>query len=469
MTPPANAFNQRAAAALQEPAMLAAVRDTAARKQQGRLEAWAQLRDLPALRDLAADLKRHTLDHLDRYLAQFIERAEALGARVHTAATCRDAVDIITRIARDAGAETYVQAKSMTAEEIGILRALQKLGLEAYETDLGEYVVQLDGDRPSHIVTPIIHKNRRAIAQTLARALDCPYTEDPGRMVAAVRRHFRDVFRRADLGLSGVNFAVAETGTMCICTNEGNGRYAVSRPRIHVALMGLEKLIPRLADLSVFLKLLASSSTGQQITVYSTLLTGPRRPDDPDGPEQLHVVILDAGRSQVLGGPFREALACLRCGACLNVCPVFRNVGGHAYASTYPGPIGKVISPLLGVGEDCHELPHASSLCGACLEACPVKIDIPQLLLEHRAGQVEGGRLDRVKTLAYRLAFFAMRRRWTFRLGQRFMRLFLSALSRDGWVRRVPGPAGGWTEARDIPVNPAQTFHDYWAEEHAHE
>ena len=400
--------------------------------------------------------------HLDEYLARFIDRLESLGARVHTAATRDDALATIKRIVRDAGAKTYVQAKTMTAEEIDVRRALEHMGLHTYETDLGEYVVQLDNDRPSHIVTPIIHKNRRDIANTLCRALDTDYTEEPGELVALVRRHFRDVFRRADLGLTGVNFAVAETGTLCICTNEGNARFVTARPRVHVALMGIEKTIPRLADLPVFLKLLTTSSSGQPLTAYTTLITGPRRAEDPDGPEQLHVVLLDAGRSDILSSPYRDALACIRCAACLNVCPVFRNVGGHAYASTYSGPIGKVISPLLGIGDACYELPNASSLCGACLEACPVNIDIPRMLIQHRADQVAAHRVPFSKSLAYRLAFWAMRRPWTYRLAQRFLRRFLSARATDGWVDSVPGPFAAWTDARDLPVLPPQTFRDWW-------
>jgi L-lactate dehydrogenase complex protein LldF len=465
----ADTLHKRVAEALRDHAMLAATRDTAVRKQSARLEAWAELGDIEALRTLAADIKRHTLDNLDAYLHRFTERVKAAGGRVHFAATRGDAVRIVADIARDSRARTCVQAKSMAAEEIGLRHALEELGLAVYETDLGEYVAQLAGDKPSHIVAPIIHKSRREIARVLARELGFGYTEDPAELVALVRGHFRGVFRRCDMGVSGVNFGVAETGTICLCTNEGNGRYVAGRPRVHVALMGIEKLVPRLADLSVFLKLLARSSTGQRLTVYTTLLTGPRRAGEPDGPRELHVVVLDAGRSKLLAGPFRESLACLRCGACLNVCPIYRNVGGHAYAGPCPGPIGQVISPVLGVGQRCLELPHASSLCGACLEACPVRIDIPRLLLEHRSEQVERGELDRIKRFTYRVVFLAMRHRWSYRLGQRLMRAYLRRRATGGWVGSLPGLAAAWTGCRDVPVPPAETFREFWAREHPYD
>ena len=272
----------------------------------------------------------------------------------------------------------------MTTEEVGLNAALTDAGVRVCETDLGEFIVQLDHDRPSHIIAPIIHKDRRQIARTLSRELhaDCP--AEPAAMAELARRHLRGVFRTCDLGISGANFAIAETGTICICTNEGNGRMSTSRPRVHVVLMGIEKLIPRMSDLPVFLKLLSRSTTGQPLGSYTSLITGPRRAGDADGPEKLHVVLLDGRRSEILAGPFAELLRCVRCGACLNACPVYRNIGGHAYGGVYPGPIGSVLTPLLDVGGNHAELPHASTLCGACRDVCPVSIDLPKLLVRMR-------------------------------------------------------------------------------------
>ena len=333
--------------ALGDDALRGAVARAATAKIAARAAAVAEVRDFEALRDLATRIKQHTVDHLDRYVTRFIERVEAVGGKVHVVATPADANECIVRIARDNGLTLCAKVKSMTTEETGLAAAMEAAGVRMVETDLGEFIVQIDHDRPSHIVTPIIHKNRKTIAEAFARRLGVEYTEDPQALTTHARRYLRDVFRRCDLGVSGVNFAVAETGAICICTNEGNGRLSTTRPRVHVALMGREKVIPRTADLAVFLKVLARSSTGQPITVYTSLIHGPRRPADPDGPEQLHVVILDGGRRRIEASEYRDVLRCIRCGACLNACPVYRRIGGHAYDNVYPGPIGKLLAPLL--------------------------------------------------------------------------------------------------------------------------
>ena len=430
-------------------------------KVDARVAALGKLRHTEELRTRAAQIRQHTLENLPRYLAQFAERVTALGAEVHFAADGVAACQIITDLALARGLRLAVKGKSMTSEEIRLNDALEAAGLQVVETDLGEFIVQIDHDRPSHIITPIIHKDRRQVAQAMARELGCEYTEDPTELTKIARSHLRGIFRRCDLGITGVNFAVAQTGTLCLCTNEGNGRMTITRPRVHIALLGIEKIIPRLCDLPVLLKLLARSSTGQPMGSYTTLINGPKRANDPDGPEELHVVFLDNGRSKILTGPMPEVLRCVRCGACLNACPAYRNIGGHAYNSVYPGPIGSVLSPLLH-GEMHAELARVSSLCGACELACPVKIDIPQLLLRLRAQARDGQPLS--KRMLFRCWAWAMRRPRVFAWAQRLMSEFLPD-SGDGWAESGPGPLGEWTRTRDLRRPAQQSFRRLWEQE----
>jgi L-lactate dehydrogenase complex protein LldF len=448
----------RMAAASRDQRVVAAVHLATWRKAEARAESMAKLRHFEALRDRAASIRQHTLENLPRYLEQFVEQVTARGATVHFAPDAGAACKIIADIAAARGLRLAVKSKSMTTEEVHLNEALAAAGVRVVETDLGEFIVQIDRDRPSHIITPIIHKDRQQIARAMARELGCEYTEDPTEMTRIARRHLRDIFRRCDLGITGVNFGVAETGTICLITNEGNGRMTVTRPRVHVALLGIEKIIPRLADLPVLLKLLARSSTGQPMGVYTTLVTGPRQAGDVDGPTELHVVLLDNGRSDILAGPFREVLRCVRCGACLNACPVYRNVGGHAYNSVYPGPIGSVLSPLL-YGRQHEELPRASSLCGLCYQVCPVKIDIPRLLVQLRA--VARARQAWGKRVLMRGWAWAMHAPWRYRLGQRLLRRFLPDAG-DGWVRSGLGPLRSWTAQRDLLRPPTLSFRELW-------
>ena len=454
-------FRQRVAAGIADDRVIQAVHQATLHKVDAVAEALAELSDGEGLRELAAQIKQHTLENLPRYLEQFTTACERSGTRVHFASDAKAAREIICGIARGSGSKLAVKSKSMATEEIHLNDALEAAGVRTVETDLGEFIVQIDHDRPSHIVTPIIHKDRRQIAQALAREIGCEYTEDPEELTKIARTHLRDIFRRCDLGITGANFAIAESGTICICTNEGNGRMTTTRPRVHIALVGIEKLVPRLCDLPVFLKLLARSSTGQPLTVYTTLVTGPRRSGDRDGPEEVHVILLDNGRADILDGPFREVLRCIRCGGCLNACPVFRNIGGHAYGDVYPGPIGSLVTPLLSGIDEYAELPRASSLCGACQVACPVKIDLPGLLVklrvETRARQSLG------KRLGMSLWKWLMQSPALFGWGQRVMRLVLRGGS-DGWTGRGLGPAGEWTKARDLPPPPKRSFRERWRE-----
>lgn len=449
----------RAAAAMSDMRVRDAIHSATLRRVENRVAALAELRNPDELRTLAARTKQHTLDNLPRYLSEFERNVQSVGGVVHHAADGDAARRIIVDIALSRGLRLAVKSKSMTSEEVELNEALLAVGVRTVETDLGEFIVQIDHDRPSHIVQPIIHKDRRAVAAALRREIGADCSDDPAELTAVARRYLRDIFRRCDLGISGGNFAIAETGSICICTNEGNGRLTVSRPRVHIALVGIEKVIPRLADLPLFLKLLARSGTGQSITVYTTLITGPARAEDADGPRELHVVLLDNGRSRLLGTEFAEALRCIRCGGCLNACPVYRNIGGHAYDSVYPGPIGALITPLLKGRSEHSELPRASSLCGACYSACPVKIDIPRLLVRLREETPRATPL--AKRFGLRLWHWAMRRRERYEAAARMMRGWMT--SANGWLSSGPGPLGAWTRNRDFRAPAGESFRERWA------
>ena len=432
-----------------------------------------------AMRRLAGQIKQHTLEHLDYYLEQFIDAATATGAHVHFAADAEHANAICLDIARRNECKLCVKSKSMVTEETRLLPALEGLGCETIETDLGEFIIQLDHDAPSHIVAPMIHKDRTAVARAFQRELGAPYTEDPTELTRIARRYLRDKFRHADLGISGANFLVAETGAVVICTNEGNGRLCTSAPKVHVAFVGIEKLVPSLEHLGALLKILARSSTGQAQTIYTHIVTGPRRYDESDGPEQMHIILVDNGRATILRDEeTRPMLRCIRCGACLNACPVYRKIGGHAYGAVYSGPIGALITPLFKGLANFKDLPQASSLCGACYQVCPVRIDIPRLLISLRRRMVTDRLARRSDRIMMRLWTLALRSRWTYRLagwGQKTVfrgaaRLngsLASGAGADpyvarGWVRSFPGLVGRWTCQRDLPSPPARDFRHWW-------
>lgn len=338
------------------------------------------------VRETAGLIKQHTLEHLDQYLLQAEENLQKNGAQVHWATTGERANEIIANIMRSNHCKRMVKAKSMVSEETHLVQYLESQGLECIETDLGEFIVQIDHDHPSHIVKPIVHKNRRDIARSFEREGLGDYNDDPTTITRRARAYLRNKYIEADVGLTGANFVSAESGRIVLVTNEGNARFCMAANKIHIAIVGIEKLVPRDRDLAVFLNLIARSGTGQQLTVYTQFIGGPKAQGQPSGPEQMHVIFVDNRRSEVLASDCREILRCIRCGACLNVCPVYRQSSGHAYRSIYPGPVGAVLSPLLAGKKfpELADLPKASSLCGACNEVCPVNIPIPDLLLRLR-------------------------------------------------------------------------------------
>src|SRR4051812_13028648 len=384
-------FDQNARAALTDSQLRNALRNLTKTFGERRKIAITTVDDWEGLRERARAIKDETLAHLDKYLEEFADNAERAGATVHWAHDAQAACGIVIKLLTEREATRVVKSKSMATEEIHLNAALEAANLSPVETDLGEWIIQLAHETPSHIVVPAIHKSKRQIAELFAEKVGIELTDDVALLTSTARRVLRQRFAEADAGISGVNFGVAETGTFLILENEGNARLTTSLPKMHIAVMGIEKIIPRLADLDVFLKLLPRSGTGQRLTAYQSLITGVKRRTEDEGPEELHIVLMDNGRSRMLAHPVtRQSLACIRCGACLNACPVYQQVGGHAYGSVYPGPIGAVITPQLSGLKSAAQLPYASSLCGACREVCPVKIDIPELLLHLRAEVTEG-------------------------------------------------------------------------------
>jgi L-lactate dehydrogenase complex protein LldF len=427
-----------------------------------RHQALAALPDPEAARDRARQIRLETLKHLDRYLEQLEASVQRAGGQVHWAQDAREACNIIRDLALARGVKLVAKGKSMVSEEIDLNPALEAAGLKVVETDLGEYIVQMAGQRPSHITAPALHLRKEDVSALFQKHLGMEPTDDPRAMTVLARAKLREVFLAAGMGITGVNFAVAETGTLALVTNEGNGRMVTTLPPIHVALMGLERVVPTLMDLEVVLRVLARSSTGQKLSAYTTLLTGPRRPGDPDGPGELHLVILDNGRARVLGGDLAETLLCIRCGACQNVCPVYHEIGGHAYGSIIAGPIGAVLTPAMHGTREWGELAELSSLCGACQAACPVRIDIPTMLLKVRDAHTRatgGPAWLRLGMKAWQAGMTSLGR---YRWGQRLARWGARLLAREGRIRRLPGPLSYWTNSRDFPAFAQSSFRERW-------
>jgi L-lactate dehydrogenase complex protein LldF len=469
-------FQTRIKNALADPDLQSALDTNAENRLLARIQGYASLpEDWLVLRERAHRVRAETVTNLDQYISQFTARAEANGIIVHRANDATEAVQIVSIIAQQTGAKLVAKSKTMVSEEIGLNHALKSSGIKVVETDLGEYIIQLRNEPPAHIITPAVHLNREQVGETFHEKLGVPFTNDIATMTSVARRELRQVFLDADLGISGVNFGVAETGTLCLVTNEGNGRMVTTIPPVHVALMGIERLVPTMKDLALMLTLLPRSATGQKITVYVNLINSARQVEDPDGPSERHLVLVDNGRTKLRNSPLSEALFCIRCGACLNACPVFREIGGHSYVnlegkpSTYPGPIGSVVSPGLFGQSEFGQLARASSLCGACNEACPVDIDLPKLLLRVRAGgvtlQTERAESKISVPVRFGLKIFAWlvtKPKW-FAFSQRFAGLVSRVTSNSSEWLRVPGFTG-WGISKDLPKPARHPFRDWWAD-----
>lgn len=428
----------------------------------------ARFADWEAARRRCREIRAEAISHLETYLLEFEGRLTERGGRVFWAETAEDARNYILDVATSARVRTVAKSKSMVSEEIHLNAALEDRGMKVWETDLGEFIVQLRKEPPFHIVTPAMHLTRRQIAQLFREKLGGVQAEDPQSLVALVREELRRAFFSAEMGITGANFLVADSGMIAITSNEGNARLCASLPRIHVAIAGIEKVIPRLEDLALLWPVLATAGTGQQITCYNTLIGGPRAPGETDGPEEFHVVLLDNGRTRLLAdAEQREALHCIRCGACLNACPVFRSIGGHAYGTVYSGPIGSVITPHLAGLEEYQHLSYASSLCGACTEVCPVKIDLHHHLLRNRRDAATQKLRPLSERIAFRLWQWAMLDAGRFRIAGWIGRRAARLAYRMGLEGTVLDPARGWTKHRKAPAIPRDSFRSVWRKSRA--
>jgi len=456
------ALLERIDVALANERLRRAVRKATDNFKNGKTRAMQEYEDWEGMRERARAIRAHTIQHLDYYLAQLAAKVRQNGGHVHFASSAEQAVEIVRNIARHYGVKSVAKSKSMISEEIHLNQALEADGIQVYETDLGEYIIQLAGETPSHIVGPALHKTREEIAELFSKLEGKPLSTDTPTLTAVARRQLRQIFLTADMGITGCNFAVAETGSVTLVTNEGNGRMVTSLPRIQVTLMGMERIVPRLEDLDLLLTMLTRSATGQKSTSYVTVVSGPRKPGEKDGPEAFHLVIVDNQRSTLLGGEFEEALNCIRCGACLNVCPVYRQIGGHAYGWVYSGPIGAVLTPLYKGIEEWGEVALASSLCGACYETCPVKIPLHDMLIGIRRKSASAKQTHPVERLIFRGFGWMMERPGLYRMAQRAGRWLAKPLVRNGRFRHAPPPLSYWTKTRELPAPAAKSFGEIW-------
>ncbi len=454
-------FKQSALIAIEDIRLQGSLDGATGRFRAEREHALAVFPDAEPLRDHFKRLRDATLSDLARHLETFEQQALAAGAHVHWARDGAEASKIVTDLAAARGVRLAAKSKSMATEEIHLNTALERANVKAVETDLGEWIIQLAGEAPSHIIAPAIHKTRQQVADLFAKESGEPQSaDDIPALTAAARQMLRAHFLEAGLGISGGNIGVAETGSLVLVTNEGNGRMVTSLPPIHVAVLGIEKIAPTWDDAAAWLALLARSATGQPLSIYTNVITGPARTGDPDGPGEVHIILLDNGRSKLVGTAFEEVLQCIRCGACLNVCPVYREAGGHAYGSPYSGPIGAVISPLLFGREAYEALPQASSLCGACLEVCPARIDLPRMLVALRKEQVQHRIIPFYERWAEQAAARAFGGTRLLRWASGLLRLLQRPFARHGRLR-LPGglhPAG----KRDLPALAAKPFREIW-------
>ena len=429
-----------------------------------RAAAVAQLDIFEALRDAGKDIRNRGLENLDAYLLKFEEAATARGTIVHWAETAEDVNRIVIEIAQANGVKKIVKSKSMVSEESGLNHALEAVGIQAIETDLGEYIVQLAQEPPSHLIAPAIHKSKEDVAELFQQHHNLPYKLDIPDLTKEARQILRPHFLSADMGISGGNFLIAETGSVALVTNEGNGRMVTTAPKIHVAITGIEKVLPTLDDLATIMRLLPRSATGQSISNYVTVLTGPKGKGDSDGPEQSHVILVDSGRSAMLGTAMQEALRCIRCGACMNHCPVYQNIGGHSYGWVYPGPIGAVLTPNFVGLKNALDLPQAATLCNACGVVCPVKIPLPDLMRHLREKQIEQNLRPFGERLSIKIWRYVALRPGLYALATKLATRFGKLLGgSQGVIHRLPR-LDGWTKGRDMPAPSGKTFRELYAQ-----
>lgn len=457
-------LKDRAHVSLNDEFLRNAVKYTTEKLRSGKKLASEELGNWEEWRERARQIRLHTIANLDYYLGQFVQNAREAGIHVHFARTAQDAVDITLQIAKEKQARSVVKSKSMVSEELHINHRLEEIGVEAIETDLGEYIIQLAGETPSHIIIPAIHKNKQQVADLFSEEAGETLPADTPVLAGFARAKLREKFLEADIGMTGCNFAIAETGSISLFSNEGNARMVSTVPKTQITYMGMERIIPSLDDLEVMATMLPRSATGQKLTVYMSVITGPRRREDSDGPEEMHLIILDNGRSQQLGDPeFQEVLNCIRCGACLNACPVYRHVGGHTYGWVYSGPIGAVLTPRLNEDKQkWGEVAYASSLCGACYEACPVKIPLHDMLVYIRRQNVEGELTPGAERSAFKGFKYVMSDHKRFRRALKLGKLGQKFVAQDGVIKSKLGPLKAWNEYRYAPTLANESFRDSW-------
>jgi len=461
----ATTVQDRARVALNDDFLRNAVKFTTEKLRSQKRVATDELGNWEEWRERARAIRLHTIAHLDYYLSMFIENARANGTHIHFAQDAQEAVEITMKIAEAKEAKSVVKSKSMVSEELHINQALEAAGIEAVETDLGEYIIQLAGETPSHIIIPAIHKNKGQVAELFSEVAGETLPADTKILAGFARAKLREKFLEAEIGITGCNFAIAETGSMVLFSNEGNARMVTTVPKTQITYMGMERIIPSLDDLEVMATMLPRSATGQKLTVYMSVISGPQREADSDGPEEMHIIIVDNGRSHQLGDPeFQEVLNCIRCGACLNVCPVYRHVGGHTYGAVYSGPIGAVLTPRLNKDdlETSGEVSMASSLCGACFEACPVKIPLHDMLLYIRRDYVQEGIPSKMEQLAFKAFEHTVSDHKRFKRAVKLGRFGQMPLVQGGVIRAKFGPLKGWNSYRHTPALPAQSFRESW-------
>lgn len=466
LVPTSNAFKENASGALKDAPLQEALGIARAHSIQTRLNTIAKLPEFEALRDIGRDLKNHVIANLDSYLLQFEQSVIDRGGQVHWCPDGESARAKVLEICRKVNAKTVTKGKTMIGEEIGINDFLFANGIEPVETDLGEYIIQLRGETPSHIIGPALHVTKAQVEETFRAAhtdLDPKRNlDDAATLMAEAREKLRAGFLKADVGITGANFLIADEGATTIVTNEGNGDLTQTLPRIHIVLASIEKVVPSLKDAMTLLRILARSATGQEQSAYTTFSSGPRRADDLDGPEEFHVVLIDNGRSAYLGSELEEMLRCIRCGACLDHCPVYHSVGGHAYGWVYSGPIGSLLTPMIVGVENAKPLPNASTLCGRCESVCPMRIPIPKLLRHWRETEFSRAITPPAERSGLRFWAFVARRPKLYRLATSIGARVLKGLAGSrGRLSSAP-LAGGWTRHRDLPAPQGRTFHEQW-------